>query len=222
MSHVHFVSTESYKKRVIQLGEDPKHVHNVGALGIEHIYKLELLSREALEESIGLKLGKRNLLVTHHPETLDAQSPGAQFKKLLNALNEFPDCTIVFTKPNADTGGRETMKMIDEYVAGHANAVAFTSLGQQRYLSLMKLVDGVIGNSSSGIIEAPSFKTGTVNIGERQKGRIRSRSVIDCPAEKDAIVSAIKKIFEPGFRKELEKVSNPYDRCRHQGKSWRP
>ncbi len=212
MSHVHFVSAEQYRKRVIQLGEDPAHVFNVGALGIEHMYKLKLMAREEFEKSIDFPLGKKSLLITYHPETLHSQSGEWQFGQILEALDEFPECNLIFTKPNADTEGRAIMKMIDNFVNAHTNAAAFTSLGQLRYLSAFKYVDGVIGNSSSGIIEAPSFKVGTVNIGDRQKGRIRSESIIDCATEKKSIIAAIRKLLDDDFKASLQHVINPYDR----------
>ncbi|MFM7021667.1 MAG: UDP-N-acetylglucosamine 2-epimerase [Flavobacteriales bacterium] len=211
MSHLHFTSTEEYRKRVIQLGENPKSVFNVGALGIENINRLKLLEKPAFEKVLGLKLAARNVLVTFHPVTLEKKSVEYQFKNLLKALEEYRDMNIVFTKPNADTDGRIVISLIDEFVKQHPKtSVAFVSMGQLNYLSALKYVDVVIGNSSSGLIEAPSFKIPTVNIGDRQKGRIKAKSVIDCDPEYKSIVQAINQAFSPDFKKKVKKVINPY------------
>lgn len=211
MSHLHFPSTEEYRKRIIQLGEQPEYVHNVGALGIENINRLSLLSREAFEESIGFKLNKNNILVTFHPVTLEKSTAESQFQTLLDAIDELKDITIIFTKANADTDGRIINQMIDSYVAGHNNkAIAFTSLGQLRYLSALQFMDIVIGNSSSGLTEVPSFKTATINVGDRQQGRIKADSVIDCAPTLSEIKGAIKKALSPEFRNALKTMENPY------------
>ena len=212
MSHLHFTSHDEYRRRVIQLGEDPSRVFNVGAIGIDSIQRLILLSREEFESSINFKLGKRNLLITFHPVTLDEKgSAKLQFNELLAALDELEDTKLIFTKPNADGDGRELFDMIDDYVARKpAESVAFTSLGQKRYLSAMQFVDGVVGNSSSGLIEVPSFRIGTINIGDRQQGRIRAASVIDCEPTKTSIAKALKQLFSADFRKSLQTVVSPY------------
>jgi len=212
MSYLHFTSTKEYRKRVIQLGEDPSRVYNVGAMGIENIKRLKLLSREEFEKSINFKLNKKNILVTFHPVTLEKATAKEQFEELLNAIDELKDTNIIFTKANADTDGRVINKMIDEYVAKNKNkAIAFTSLGQLRYLSALQYVDAVVGNSSSGIIEAPSFKIGTINIGDRQKGRIKAKSVIDCEPKKENIKKAFEKLYSSEFQKLLKNVKNPYE-----------
>jgi len=212
MSYLHFTSTEEYKKRVIQLGEDPSRVYNVGAMGIENIKRLKLLSREEFEKSINFKLNKKNILVTFHPVTLEKASAKEQFEELLNAIDELKHTNIIFTKANADTDGRVINKMIDEYVVKNKNkAIAFTSLGQLRYLSALQYVDAVVGNSSSGIIEAPSFKIGTINIGDRQKGRIKAKSVIDCEPKKEDIKKAFEKLYSLEFQELLKNVKNPYE-----------
>ena len=212
MSYLHFTSTEEYRKRVIQLGEDPSRVYNVGAMGIENIKRLKLLSREEFEKSINFKLNKKNILVTFHPVTLEKATAKEQFEELLSAIDELKDTNIIFTKANADTDGRVINKMIDEYVAKNKNkAIAFTSLGQLRYLSALQYVDAVVGNSSSGIIEAPSFKIGTINIGDRQKGRIKAKSVIDCEPKKENIKKAFEKLYSSEFQELLKNVKNPYE-----------
>jgi len=212
MSYLHFTATEEYRKRVIQLGENPSRVYNIGAMGIENIKRLKLLSREEFEKSINFKLNKKNILVTFHPVTLEKASAKEQFDELLIAIDELKDTNIIFTKANADTDGRVINKMIDEYVAKNKNkAIAFTSLGQLRYLSALQYVDAVVGNSSSGIIEAPSFKIGTINIGERQKGRIKAKSVIDCEPKKEDIKKAFEKLYSSEFQELLKHVKNPYE-----------
>lgn len=211
MSHLHFVATEEYRRRVIQLGEDPKEVFNFGAPGLDNIRNLQMLEKDELEREIGFELGKRNLLVTFHPVTLEQGTAKDQFQQLLQALDELSETRLIFTKANADTDGRVINSMIDAYVSANSDkAIAFTSLGQLRYLSALQYVDAVVGNSSSGLIEAPSFKIGTVNIGDRQKGRIKAESVIDCPPEKNAIAEALLRLYSPDFRKTLNSVINPY------------
>jgi len=211
MSHLHFTATEEYRKRVIQLGEAPTRVFNVGGLGIDNIEKLKLLDREAFEHSIDFNLGKKNLLVTFHPVTLEHSTAKEQFQNLLNALDELQNARIVFTKPNADTEGRVIIKMIDDYVSQNSReSAAFISLGQLRYLSALQFVDGVVGNSSSGLAEAPTFKIGTINIGDRQRGRIKADSVINCEPTKESILMALEKLYSKEFQKKLKGVRNPY------------
>jgi GDP/UDP-N,N'-diacetylbacillosamine 2-epimerase (hydrolysing) len=211
MSQIHFTSTEEYRNRVIQLGEQPKNVYNVGALGIENINKLKLLTKPEFEDSIKFKLNKFNLLVTFHPVTLDELSAEEQFKQLLIALDKFEDTTIIFTKPNSDTDGRIIIQLIDDYVKNNSHkAIAFTSLGQLRYLSAIQFMDVVVGNSSSGLIEVPSFKKATINIGDRQQGRVKAASVIDCETNNKDIEKAIKKALSVEFKEELKSSKNPY------------
>jgi len=212
MSHLHFATTEEYRNRIIQLGEQPDRVFNVGAVGTEAIRRLRLLSRDKFEESIDFKLGKHNLLITFHSVTLEKSTSETQFKNLLTVLNELEETNLIFTKSNADTDGRIINEMIDKYVVDHPdNSVAFTTLGQLRYLSAMQYMDAVVGNSSSGIIEAPSFKIGTINIGDRQRGRIKAVSVIDCRPTTDSILIAFKKLYSDSFQHNLHIVTNPYD-----------
>jgi UDP-hydrolysing UDP-N-acetyl-D-glucosamine 2-epimerase len=211
MSYLHFTSTEEYKKRVIQMGENPKRVFNVGAFGLENIYRHNLLSKEELEKSLGIRFQEKNMLVTYHPETLNIENIQKDFKEILEALYEY-DGMIIFTKANADIGGRIINKMIEEFVKNKSNAYIFDSLGQLRYLSLLQFVDIVLGNSSSGLIEVPSFKKATINIGNRQKGRIRAESVIDVKTKKDDILNAIKLVYTDEFQKKLKNVINPYQK----------
>ena len=211
MSHLHFTATERYRQRVIQLGEDPGRVFNVGAPGLDNIRRLKLLDRSALEEVIGMSLGTHSLLVTWHPVTLEPDRTREDFQALLEALDLFNNVKLIFTKANADTEGRIINQMIDDYVAEQAGrAVAYTSLGQLLYLSTMKHVDGVVGNSSSGIIEAPSLCTGTVNIGDRQRGRVRAASVIDCDPDKKSIKAALETLLGDDFQGTLRDIENFY------------
>ena len=210
MSHLHFVAAEEYRQRVIQLGEQPNRVFLVGGLGVDNIKRLKLLGRVELEKYLDFKFGQKNLLITFHPVTLEKNTASDQMTELLNALSKLANTQLIFTLPNADTNGRKLIQMIEHFVTQHPNARAYTSLGQLRYLSCISHVDGVIGNSSSGLLEAPSFKKGTINIGDRQRGRLQSESVIDCdPIEKN-IKAALDKLYNENFRLSLKKVCNPY------------
>jgi UDP-N-acetylglucosamine 2-epimerase (non-hydrolysing)/GDP/UDP-N,N'-diacetylbacillosamine 2-epimerase (hydrolysing) len=192
MSHLHFVTNEVAARRVRQLGENPAHIFNVGSPGLDTIKRMTLLDRPALEKALDFRFLKRNLLVTFHPVTLDSVSAELQFQELLSALDKLGDQSgIIFTKPNADTNGRVLVGLMDAYAAAHANARVYDSLGALRYLSAMSQVDAVVGNSSSGLYEAPSFGKPTVNIGDRQKGRLQASSVINCEPEAGAIEAAI-------------------------------
>jgi len=210
MSHLHFVATEEYRDRVIQLGENPKNVYLVGGVGIDSIKNLPLLGRKELEAQLGIELSKKSLLITFHPVTLNAESPEHQMKELLAALSYLYDTTLIFTMPNADTGGLVLIKMIEEFVGKNNNAKAFTSLGQLKYLSCIAYVDGVVGNSSSGLTEVPTFKKGTINVGNRQLGRLQAKSVINCePIEKD-IRRAIEELYSADFQSNLAGTKSPY------------
>ena len=212
MSHIHFAATNEYANRIIQLGEDPSRVFNVGGPGIENIKKLNLLNKDEFEKSIKFKLAKKNLLITFHPATLENSSAREQFNELLNALDELEETNFIFTKANSDTDGDVINKMIDEYVRQNPQkAAAFVSLGQLRYLSAIKFVDIVLGNSSSGLLEVPSFKKATINIGDRQKGRARASSVIDVRPIKEEILAAIKRAYSKEFEQTLKDTINPYD-----------
>ncbi|OCL88214.1 UDP-N-acetylglucosamine 2-epimerase [Arcobacter porcinus] len=215
MSHLHFTATDEYKNRVIQLGENPSRVFNVGGMGIENIKRLKLLSKEEFEKSIEFKLNIKNILVTFHPVTLENSTAKEQFQQLLDAIDELEETNIIFTKANSDTDGRVINQMIDEYVTKNSHkSIVFTSLGQLRYLSALQYVDAVVGNSSSGLAETPSFKIGTINIGDRQKGRIKASSVIDCEPNKDSILKSFEKLYSKEFQETLKVVTNPYgDGC---------
>jgi GDP/UDP-N,N'-diacetylbacillosamine 2-epimerase (hydrolysing) len=210
MSHLHFVATEEYRRRVIQLGEQTDRVFLVGGLGIDSIKRLKLLDRNELEASLAFKLGKKNLLITFHPATLESAPAAEQLAELLAVLAEQKDTQLIFTLPNADTDGRALIPMINEFVAQHANACAHASLGQLRYLSCLAYVDAVVGNSSSGLIEAPSFKKGSINIGDRQRGRLRAASVIDCEPTRQSIAAALDTLYSAGFQAGLDQLRNPY------------
>jgi GDP/UDP-N,N'-diacetylbacillosamine 2-epimerase (hydrolysing) len=211
MSHLHFTSTDTYRRRVIQLGEDPRRVFCTGALGIDNIKSLKLLSRREFQRWAGIKLNRHNLLITFHPVTLEDNTSKEQFGRILKVLDGLKETTLLFTKANADTFGRVINRMIDDYVKhNRVKARVFTSMGQLNYLSAMKYSDAVVGNSSSGIIEAPSFNIGTINIGNRQAGRIRAKSVIDCLPNEKSMKAAFKKLYSPEFKIALSSVVNPY------------
>jgi UDP-hydrolysing UDP-N-acetyl-D-glucosamine 2-epimerase len=207
MSHLHFVTNEASARRVRQLGENPEHIYTVGSPGVDVIKHVTLLDRKTLETELGFTFRKRNFLVTFHPATLETFPAGKQFKELLSALDTFGNETgIIFTMPNADTDGRVIISLIEEYTASRPQAKAYASLGQIRYLSAMAAVDVVVGNSSSGLYEAPSFKKPTVNIGDRQKGRLQASSTINCHPESADIVRAIKE----ALTKDCSNTFNPY------------
>lgn len=210
MSHLHFVAAEEYRQRVIQLGEQPERVFLVGGLGIDNIKRLKLLERTELEASLDFKLGQKNLLITFHPVTLETATAAGQMAELLAVLAELQDTRLIFTMPNADTGGRGLIRMVEQFVAQHPNAHAYASLGQLRYLSCIAQVDGVVGNSSSGLLEVPSFKKVTINIGDRQRGRLQAASVINCAPIRQSITAALKRIYDADFQAGLSQVCNPY------------
>jgi len=212
MSHLHFTSTEEYKKRVIQMGENPENVFNVGAIGLDNIRDLKLLSKEELEADLDIKFKKYNYQVTFHPETLGNLSSAEQFQNLLNVVERQEDSFFIFTKANADTDGRIINHMIDDFVKKHPNtAKAFSSLGSLRFLSVVKVCDAIVGNSSSGIVEAPSLNTATINIGDRQKGRIQASSIINVDNSESGISSGFESVKKIIAEDELSEVKNPYD-----------
>lgn len=211
MSHLHFTATETYRKRVIQLGEQPDRVFNVGAPGLDNIVRLPLLDRMQFEKAIDFTLGRRNVLVTFHPATLENATAAEQFQQLLLALDGFADLHIIFTYSNADANGRIIVSMIEDYRLRYPERIAsFVSLGSLRYLSALQFVDAVIGNSSSGLLEAPTFKVATVNIGDRQRGRLCAESVLHCEPNAEAIRVAIEKAFSDEFAARLKNLVNPY------------
>ena len=210
MSHIHFVATEEYAKRVVQLGEIPQNVHVVGGLGVDSIECLQLLSKTEIEMKLGFRFLTKNLIVTFHPVTLEKNSSSKQIDALLEGLSDYKDIRLIFTASNADNEGKEIFKKITNFVNANKNAILYKSLGQLNYLSCLKYVDGVVGNSSSGLLEAPSFGIGTLNIGARQKGRLQASSVINCHSNSEAISSGIAKLYSAEFQKNLHNVVNPY------------
>lgn len=213
MSYLHFCAAAEYRKRVIQLGEEPCNVYNVGALGVENIKGLPLLNKYQLEKSIGFPMEGKVLMVTYHPVTLDGPVSGEQFGNLLEVLSEYKDFRIIFTKSNADTDGRVINRMIDSYVEkNNGRCIAFISMGQLKYLSALKYCYAVVGNSSSGIIEAPSFHIPVIDIGDRQKGRTRAESVIHCNIDVNSIKEAFNKIMSRDCLKKARYCNNPYEK----------
>ncbi|WP_413522595.1 UDP-N-acetylglucosamine 2-epimerase [Photobacterium phosphoreum] len=212
LSQLHFTSMGEYTQRVIQMGELPERVFTVGEVGLDNLLRMNLMTREEFEVSIDCKLNIKNMLFTYHPETTQCiEKVESDFLEIIKGLDKLEDTLVIFTKANADVGGRLINKMIDDYVAVNSDkAVVFTSLGQLRYLSALQYVDAVIGNSSSGIVEAPSFKVATINIGDRQKGRVRANSTVDVDANAEKIEMALKKIYTPEFKTILEETTNPY------------
>ena len=210
MSHLHFVAAQPYRQRVMQLGEAPDNVFLVGGLGVDSMLREPLLSRHELEQALDFSFGMRTVLVTCHPATLSAASPGEQMAELLLALEAMPDTHFIFTLPNADNGGREITAHIDKFVARNPRAKAYAALGQQRYFSCLAHCDMVVGNSSSGLTEAPSFKKPTVNIGDRQRGRLKASSVIDCEPTSASITAALDRACSADFKQSLENAINPY------------
>lgn len=210
MSHLHFVAAHDYRRRVIQLGEHPERVFTVGGLGIDSIKRTKLMDKESLETSLNFKFGRKNLLITFHPVTLESNNSNIQLQELLGALQELKDTNLIFTMPNCDTGSRTLLTMVENFVATQLNARVYTSLGQLRYLSCMKYVDGVVGNSSSGLTEAPSMGIGTINIGDRQKGRLSATSVIHCHPTIESIREALRRLYDPLFQSSLADTMSPY------------
>ncbi len=211
MSYLHFTSTKEYRKRVIQLGENPERVFNVGAMGVENALNLDLFSRQGLADKLEIDLGGEYVVIVFHPVTLEKNTAQSQMKELLSALSERKDLTKVFIKANSDTEGRAINQEIDKYVQKDNKSYVFASLPVKDYLSLVKNSKTLIGNSSSGIIEAPSFKIPTVNIGDRQNGRVKAKSIVDCAPEKKDIIRSLELIDSQKFQEKLTKVSNPYE-----------
>ncbi len=213
MSYLHFTSTEEYRRRVIQLGENPERVFCVGAIGVENIKKINLMTKEELERSIHFEIDENTVIVTYHPVTLENNTVEEQFLTLLEVLDRNPKIRMIFTKANADTNGRIVNELIDKYVAQNSErACAFMSLGQKRYLSALKYCRIVIGNSSSGIIEAPSFGKPIINIGDRQKGRICADSVINCGYTQQEIQRAMETALTEEFENKARNCRNPYEK----------
>jgi len=210
ISHLHFVSTETYRNRVIQLGEKPDFVKNVGALGIDGIKRQKLLSKKELEHSIDFKFQKRNLILTFHPVTLEKATSKKHIKHVLGALEDMKDLGLIITMPNSDPDSKIIFETLKEFSQDNKLSKTYSSLGQLNYLSCLQYVDGVIGNSSSGLIEVPSFNKGTINIGKRQQGRISGDTVIHCEPIESEIKIALEKLFSNKFKKSITSSSNPY------------
>jgi len=213
MSHLHFTSTEEYRKRVIQLGEQPDRVFYVGAPGVENIKMFPLMPKEEAEEAINFKLDENTILVTYHPVTLGNHTAEKDIKEFIGALNERKDLRVIFTMPNSDTGSQAIVDAINEFVTNNPDrAIAYKSLGIMRYLSVMKYAGAVVGNSSSGLLEVPSFGIPTLNIGDRQKGRMAADSVYNCETDKESILKGLDVIMSPAFKKIAAETHNPYDK----------
>ena len=212
MANIHFVSALEYKKRVVQLGENPKNVFVVGGFGVENINQIRPLDQIDLEKKINYKFSTKNLILTFHSETLDINNTIKNFSELIAAIDLNKEIGIIFTLPNADTYNLEIIKMINNYVKTRTNVIVVKSLGTNNYLSALQYVDGVIGNSSSGICEVPSFKIGSINVGIRQQGRLKAKSVIDCIPNRYKIDEAIKKLYSDKFQEKIKDVINPYDK----------
>lgn len=213
MSQLHFPSTEEYRKRVIQLGEQPDRVFNVGALGVENIKKMPLMGKEEIEKEIDFKINNNTILVTYHPVTLGNRTAKDDIEDFVSALEERKDVQVIFTMPNSDTGGQFIVDAINDFVAKNPErSKAFKSLGVVRYLSVMSQVAAVVGNSSSGLVEVPSFGIPTLNIGDRQKGRLAAESVYNCAPDKTAVLNGLDMVLSPAFRKKAAETHNPYEK----------
>ena len=213
MSQLHFTEAEDYRRRVIQLGEQPNRVFHVGALGVENIKKLPLMGKDEIEKEIGFRIDKKTILVTYHPVTLGNHSAEHDITEFMNALNQRPDVRVIFTMPNSDTGGQAIVDAINTFVENNSErSVAYKSLGVLRYLSVMKEVGAVVGNSSSGLVEVPSFGIPTLNIGDRQKGRLAANSVLNCNTDCESIIAGLDRVLSPDFIEIASKTQNPYDK----------
>ncbi|WP_287621498.1 UDP-N-acetylglucosamine 2-epimerase [Parabacteroides sp.] len=213
MSSLHFTSTEEYRHRVIQLGEQPDRAFYVGAIGVENLKRISLMSKEELEASLDYTLDNNTVMCTYHPVTLGDRTPKAEIEDILAALDEFPSLKVLFTMPNSDQGGDEIRKAIEAYCSLHSDRCqCYSSLGMRRYLSTLHYIAAVVGNSSSGILEVPSAHIPTLNIGDRQKGRTRGASVVDVASDKSSIISGLKKVLSTEFRKSCKTMTNPYEK----------
>mgnify|MGYP002510150237 FL=1 len=210
MSYLHFPACETYRQRIIQLGEEPDRVYNFGDVGVEALRLVPEMTKQELEQSIGFALDKPYMSVTFHPVTLEVHEAEKQMRELLDALDEIHDMKFVFTKANADAGGRKLNEMMEAFAAEHDNCVIFASLGMKRYINLLRYCDGIVGNSSSGIVEAPTLGIPTVNIGNRQKGRLQADSIINCVPDKTEILTAVRKSQTALFKDKAKHTVNPY------------
>lgn len=213
MSHLHFTSCEEYRNRVIQLGEQPERVFNVGSIGVENIKRLPLMTKETIEKEIDFVINENTILVTYHPVTLGHRTAKDDIEDFVAALEERKDLRVIFTMPNSDTGGQFIVDAVNEFVAKNPErAKAFKSLGVVRYLSVMRQVAAVVGNSSSGLVEVPSFGIPTLNIGDRQKGRLVADSVFNCAPDKEAILKGLDEVMSPAFIQKAAETHNPYEK----------
>ena len=210
MSHIHFVANKIYKNRIIQLGENPKNIFIVGGLGVDSIKKVKLLSQIDLEKRLKIKFNKKNLIVSFHPETLNSNQAKKQIDQLLSALNNLKDTTIIFSSPGFDLESQIIVKKIKKFIKNKNNTYYFSSLGQLNYFSILNIVDAIVGNSSSGILEMPTFKNATINIGDRQLGRLKSSSIINCKIKKKEITNSLRKIYSKKFRNKIKYTKNIY------------
>jgi len=214
MSNIHLVSNKKHAKRVIQLGENPKNVHVVGGFGVDLIGKTKFRKKGILRKELGIKFKKKNIIVTYHPETVIKSSPVKDFNEVLKAINKFKDINFIFTKSNSDLQAIKINKMIDLHVKKNKkNCYSFESMGQSNFLSTLKIADCILGNSSSGILEAPSLKKPTINIGSRQKDRLQSKSIINVKPSSESIIKAIKKIYSKDFKNKIQKTKSPYGKA---------
>ena len=214
MSQLHFPTTDEHKKRIIQLGEQPERVFNVGSLGVENTKKLTLKNKEEIEREIDFKIDQNTILVTYHPVTLGKRTAKDDIEDFVDALEERKDLRIIFTMPNSDTGGQFIVDAINSFVTRNSHrAKAYKSLGVLRYLSVIKQVVAVVGNSSSGLLEVPSFGIPTLNIGDRQKGRTAAESVYNCDSDKTSILEGLDKVLSKDFREMANCVHNPYEKA---------
>ena len=212
MSWLHFVSNPLSKKRVIQLGENPKRVFITGSLGVDRLMNIKLLSKKSIEKKMKFKFNKKNILITYHPVTLEKNTSASQFKEILSTVSKLKDTKLIFTYPNSDTFGKIIINMIKKFVSSKKyDSIKFSSMGHINYLSVLKNVDCILGSSSSGLIEAPSIKIPTINIGDRQKGRLKANSVIDSKPVESLITKSITKIYSKKFRRNLKYTRNPYE-----------
>lgn len=211
MSLFHFVAAQEYQRRVIQLGENPKNIFLVGGLGVDAIKNTNLYSKDELENILEFQFGKKNLIITYHPETVEDKLTNNDINCLLFALETFPDIKLIFTMPNSDNGSRKIMKRVIDFVeVNKGRATYFKSMGHLNYLSSLQYVDGVVGNSSSALMEVPTFKKGSINIGSRQSGRLMASSIINCSMNTIEIEKAIRKLYSEDFKTELLSTKNPY------------
>lgn len=210
MSHLHFTATETAHARIRQMGENPDHVFLVGGLGIDNILSIEVLSKFDLEQKYKFSFLTKNLLITYHPDSINTELTLVQLEELLTAVEHLSDTYLIFTAPNVDQGGKEALEKIKTFVSNRKNSILVESLGFRDYISMARIVDAVVGNSSSGLLEVPSLGVGTINVGTRQKGRESASSVINCESKQESISAALTRLYSKEFQESLKFVVNPY------------